>query len=279
MKRPFGRSKAVVLLAGVMLLAALALSGCAGMPVDLSSLGIDLSSILGAPPTATPTIVPTATPTPEPTATPKPGETPIPPTPTPIPTPQVTVPQGFNVVTDDKLGYSLAVPGGWSALDLRGAEFQNLANTFGMGAQMGPLNDFLDSPAGEGLGIIYITDLMGAMFGGLPTALNVFVVDVPNATPEWLLELIQTNLEANAAMLGDIQIQDINTATINNLPGVRGTAVADLSSQGIAAKAFVKVVGLIANDKVYILTLLTQDTNQAAKEPVFDQIIGSFGPN
>lgn len=279
MKKPMGRSRTAVSMVGVLLVAALMLSGCAGLPIDLSALPIDLSFLLGAPPAPTATPVPTSTPTPEPTPTPKPGETPLPPTPTPIPTPQVTVPQGFTVVSNDKLGYSLAIPGGWSPLDLRGAQFQNLANTFGMGSQLGPLNDFLNSEAGQGLGELYITDLMGAMFGGLPTALAVYVVDVPNANPEWLLELIQTNLEANAAMLGDIKIEDISTATINNLPGVRGTAIADLSSQGINAKAFAKVIGLIANDKIYVLTLLTQDTNRAAKEPVFDQIIGSFGPN
>lgn len=262
---------------GVLMVAAVAISGCASLPVDLSALPFDLP-FLAPTPTFTPTPVPTATPTPEPTPTPRPGETPVPPTPTPVPTPQVTIPEGFTPVTDTELGYSLAVPRGWTALDLRSAQFQNLANTFGMGAQLEPLNEFLASPEGEGLGVIYVTDLMGAMFGGLPTALNVFVVDVPNATPEWLLELIETNLEANAAMLGDVQIEDINTAVINNIPGVRGSAVADLSSQGINAQVFAKVVGLVANDKVYILTLATQEGNRADKEPVFDQIIGTFRP-
>jgi hypothetical protein len=75
-----------------------------------------------------------------------------------------------------------------------------------------------------------------------------------------------------------VDVQSLDTAVINNMPGVRGTATADLSSVGMAAKVFAKVAALIANDKVYILTLVTQDTNQAAKEPVFDQIIGSFRP-
>ena len=105
-----------------------------------------------------------------------------------------------------------------------------------------------------------------------------FVIDVPGATPEWLLGLIEANMEASADMLGDVEVHDLNTAVINNIPGVRGSATADLSSVGMNAKAFAKVVGLVANDKVYVLTLVTQDTNQAAKEPVFDQIIGSFRP-
>lgn len=280
MKLPY-RSKTSVLMVGILLAVAVAVSGCA---VDTSALPFDLSALpfevpfLAPTPTFTPTPVPTPTPTAEPTPTPKPGETPIPPTPTPIPTPQVTIPDGFTPVMDSNLGYSLAVPRGWTSLDLRSAQFQNLANTFGMGAQLGPLNDFLASPEGDGLGAIYVTDLMGAMFGGLPTGLNVFVVDVPGATPEWLLELINTNLDANSGMLGDVQIEDINTAVINGIPGVKGSAVADLSSQGMNAKVFAKIVGLVANDKVYILTLVTQEGSRADKEPAFDQIVGTFRP-
>ena len=186
MKKPFGRSRVIV--AGVMLVAMLALSGCAALPIDLSALPVDLSFLLGAQPTATPTPVPTPTPTPEPTPTPRPGETPVPPTPTPIPTPQVTVPQGFTVVTDDNLGYSLAVPGGWSALTCA-AQFKTW-RTPSAWAPTWAAERLRNSPEGQGLGVIYVTDLMGAMFGGLPTALNVFVV-APGATPEWLLELIR----------------------------------------------------------------------------------------
>ena len=44
MKKPFGRSRAFV--AGVMLVAMLALSGCAALPIDLSALPVDLSFLL-----------------------------------------------------------------------------------------------------------------------------------------------------------------------------------------------------------------------------------------
>jgi hypothetical protein len=264
-------------LASTLLVLALALAGCAGMPFDLSQLPFDLP-FLAPTPTFTPTPVPTPTNTPEPTPTPRPGETPVPATPTPVPTPQVTIPQGFTSVLDEDLGYSFAVPGGWSELDLRSAQFQNLANTFGMGAQLGPLNDFLASPEGESLGKIYITDLMSAMFGGLPTALNVSVIDAPGVTPESLVEWLQGMIEANAEMLGGATIESIEPATINGMPGVLGTATADLSSVGMNAQVFAKVAALIANDKIYILSLLSQENQRAAKEPVFDQIIGTFRP-
>jgi hypothetical protein len=276
MRKPFG-SNSRTMLASTILVVALALSGCAGLPVDLSQLPFDLP-FLQPTPTFTPTPVPTPTNTPEPTPTTRPGETPVPPTPTPVPTPQVTIPQGFGAVADTNLGYSLAVPAGWSALDLRSAQFQNMANTFGMGGQLGPLNDFLATPEGDALGVIYVTDLMSAMFGGLPTALNVSVIDAPGVTPDSLLTWLDGMIQANLEMLGDAQIESLETATINNLPGVRGSATANLASVGMNASVYAKVVALIANDKIYILTQVAQDTQRAAKEPVFDQIIGTFRP-
>ena len=280
MRKPFGSTPKLMpktMVASTLLVLALVMAGCAGLPIDLSQLPF-VSSFLAPTPTFTPTPVPTPTNTPEPTPTPKPGETPLPPTATPIPTPQVTIPQGFTPVMDADLGYSLAVPGGWTELDLRSANFQNLANSVGMGGQLGPLNDFLDSPEGDALGVIYITDLMSAMFGGVPTLLNVTVIDAPGQTPESLLTWLEGMIDANASMLGDAKIESMDTATVNGLPAVRGAATANLASVGMNASVFAKVVALIANDKVYILTLVAQDNQRAAKEPVFDQVIGSFRP-
>jgi hypothetical protein len=280
MRKPFGSAPKLMpktMVASTLLVLALVIAGCAGMPVDLSQIPF-VAQFMPPTPTFTPSPVPTATNTPEPAPTPRPGETPLPPTPTTVPTPQVTIPSGFTPVLDDNLGYSLAVPGGWSALDLRSAQFQNMANTFGMGEQLAPLNEFLESPEGEALGVIYVTDLMSAMFGGLPTLLNVSVIDAPGQTPESLLTWLEGMIEANASMLGDATIESLETATINNMPAVRGTASANLASVGLNQNLFGKVVALIANDKVYILTLAATEDQRAAKEPVFDQIISTFRP-
>lgn len=280
MRKSFGKNPKLMpktMLFSTLLVLALAMAGCAGLPFDLSQLPFDLP-FLAPTPTFTPTPIPTPTNTPEPTPTPKPGETPIPATATPVPTPQVNIPSGFTPVKDDKLAYSLAVPGGWSPLDLRSAQFQNMANTFGMGGQLAPLNDFLASPEGEALGVIYVTDLMNAMFGGLPTLLNVTVIDAPGQTPDSLLTWLQGMIEANASMLGDATIDAMETATVNGMPAVRGAATANLASVGMNASVYAKVVALIANDKVYILTLASSLDQKGAKEPVFDQIIGTFRP-
>lgn len=280
MRKPFGSAPKLMpktMFASTLLVLALVMTGCAGLPIDLSQLPFDLP-FLEPTPTFTPTVAPTATNTPEPTATPKPGETPIPPTPTSVPTPQVNIPGGFSAVLDSDLGYSLAVPGGWSELDLRSQQFQGMLNTFGMGAFLPDLNAFLDSPEGDALGVIYVTDLMSAMFGGLPTLLNVTVIEAPGQTPDSLLVWLEAMIDANASMLGDATIESLETATVNGLPAVRGSATANLASVGMNMSVYAKVVALIANDKVYILTLAAQDTQRAAKEPAFDQIIGTFRP-
>lgn len=250
----------------VALAGAILLAGCGG----------GVGAGLLAPPTPTFTPTPTATPTPSPT--PVPVEAAAAGAATPIPTSQVTIPPGFTAVEDTRLGYSFAVPRGWSELDLRGSQFQTLAGMFGMGDQIATLNRFLDSPEGQMLGEIYITDLTSAMFGGLPTLLAVVVADAPGYTAEDARQLVEQLLASNAGALGDVRITNLAATTVNNLPAVQGTASANLAQVGMNATAFAKVVALLANDKVYLMVLLAQENQRAAKEPVFDQIIGTFRP-
>ena len=194
------------------------------------------------------------------------------------PTPQVTIPTDFTVVKDDRLDYSFAVPSGWSALDLQGTQFRTIAGMVGMGEQVDQLREFLATPDGQVIGLIYVTDLMSAMFGGFPTILNVSVVDAPGYTAETAKDLVQETIETNIGMLGEVEMGAIEATTLNNLPAVRGTATANLAKVGMNATIFAKVVGLVANQKIYVLTLVTQGDQRTAKEPVFDQIIGSFRP-
>ena len=195
------------------------------------------------------------------------------PTPTPIP-----VPEGYLLVEDETRGYALAVPTTWTEIDLRDPQFLMLSTTFGMGDELGPLQEFLDSPAGESLGSIYVTDMMSAMFGGLPTGLAVYVVDAPGATPAWLLEQTQRYVDANHAVLGEVEILDLKTTVVNGRAGIRGSAIADLASIGVGAQLYIEAVALIEGDKLYILTLASQDSQRERQAPVFDQIIGTFRP-
>ena len=228
------------------------------------------------PPTPTPTATPMPTPTPEATATPSTeGSVAA----AAAPTPQVTIPDNFNVVKDGRLAYSLAVPKRWSELDLRSAQVQTLAGLFGMGDQLAPLNDFLESPAGQVLGKIYVTDLTAAMFGGLPSLLNVSVLDAPGVTADAAATLIQDLLDQNASALGDDVVVDAVRATvINNLPAVDGSVTTSLAKVGMEGKVYGRVVALLANDKVYVLTMLVPADQRAAKSAELDQIAGTFRP-
>jgi hypothetical protein len=239
----------------------------------VSACGGGLGGAFAQPtPTFTPTPLPTATPTPAVAQASGASAAAV------AATPQVTIPQGFTVVQDERLGYSFATPRGWSELDLRGSQFQNLAGLIGMGDQLTSLNQFLDSPEGQMLGKLYITDLTAAMFGGLPSLLAVTVADAPGYTAQQAQQLVEDLLAQNTAALGDIEISTIEATTVNNLPAVRGTASANLAAIGMDANAFAKVVGLLANNKIYVMVLLAPADQRTDKEPVFDQIIGTFRP-
>jgi hypothetical protein len=235
-----------------------------------------------ASPTAT--VAPTATPVP-PTATPEPTATPVPErdtqstvTTSDAPPPEVTIPQDFDPVSDEARGYSLALPGGWSTIDLRGDNVQRMAGTFGLADQLVPLNEFLDSPEGDAVGVVAATDLAAVLFGGMPTILNVFVVDAPGATPDTVMAVLEETIRSNSAALGDVSIGTMEATTVNNLPAVTADGTVDLSAVGMDAELYAKVTGLIANDKVYVLTLATEAGNRSKKEATFDDIIGTFRP-
>ena len=247
-------------------------------PLRLPLVGLLLLLLLsacggGSPfaePTATP--VPTATPTPLPTPTLAPGTT-------AGPTPQVTIPQDFTVVQDTRLHYSFAVPDSWSELDLRSGQVQTMAGFLGLGEQLTALNEFLATPEGQALGKLYITDLTSVMFGGLPTLLNVSVVPAPGYNAQAAAAQVQQLIEQNVGALGtDVTIGAVEAVTINNLPAVRSSATASLTSVGIDKSIFAKVVALVANDQIYVMTLIAPLDQRTAKEPTFDQIIGTFRP-
>ncbi len=259
-----------------LVVAAIVITGCGAVPDPSTIPGLDL---IFAPPTPTATNTPLPTPTSPPTPTPKAGETPLPPTPTTVPTPQVTIPKGYTAVKDDTLKYSFAIPRGWSELDLRGAQFRQLLTTVGQGAAIEQIDAFLATNEGKMLGKIYIADLFNAMSGGLPSAVAVAVIPAPEGiTPEDGKKLIEDLLKANSAMLGGAKIETLEATTVNNLPAVKGTATMNLASVGFNATAFAKVTALLANNNLYVMIGITQDSNRGKREPEFDGVVGTFRP-
>lgn len=277
---------------GLLLLLALLLSACS------TGAGLESQTAAQNPPTATPTVSPTATATVTPTATASPTATPtatatatpIPPTDaqaeteaetqaaaTPVPTPQVTIPQGWNVYQDDRLGYSLATPRGWLRVDLRSDNLDSLARSFGgVGQALDQLKQFLATPAGESVGTVAVEPDIAQLFNPnpFPTLLNVSVVDVSaDVTTEQLIAYVQDNAQRYG-----VEDLAVDSETVNNLPAIHATGFADLSEQGLSVRIYAEVVALRAHDKLYVLTIATKDTNVQAKQSLIDQIIGTFRP-
>lgn len=166
----------------------------------------------------------------------------------------------------------------WSTVDLRGDNVQRMAGTFGLTDQMGPLNDLLDSPEGNAIGLVAATDLASALFGGMPTLLNVSVIDAPDETPETVMALLEVAIRTNASALSDVSIGKMEATTVNNLPAVVVDATIDLGAVGMDGELYTEITGLIANDKIYLLSLATDASKQSKKEADFDEIIGTFRP-
>ncbi len=191
---------------------------------------------------------------------------------------QTVVPEGFRPVVDQARGYALALPPGWTEFDLRGEQFGNLAQRVGLGEVLTPLTDFLATSAGQGVGVVAATDLSGAIFGGVPTILNASVIDTRASDPSLVLALINRWLGENQQLLAGVTIEELAETTVNGLPAIRMVATVDLSAVGINRALYVESVGLIANEKLYLLTLATEAGGRQEKAAEFSQIIGTFGP-
>lgn len=245
----------------------------AAMFVGVAACGFG-SRFLGSAPTPTPTAPPTATPVP--TSTLAPGETAPP---TAVPTPQVVIPADYKAVADERLAYSFAVPGDWNELDLRSTQIQRLAGILGMGEQLTPLNEFLESPEGQVMGKIYITDISSAMFGGLPSLLNVSVFQAPDPSLEAIAVAVQNQIDANLGSLGgSTNVNNVAVTVVNNLPALTTDATVDLSGMGMDGQAHAKVTALLANDQIYLMTILVPAGEQTNKADELAQIIGTFRP-
>ncbi len=281
-----GRRAAALVLPVLLLTVTLAMSACAAAPTPAApptatpTPTSTSTPTATATPTATPTATATPTFTPPPTATPTPRPTATPtPTATPVPTPKVVIPPGWSVFVDSRLGYSLAAPPGWLKVDLRSDNLASVARFFGAGAVqlIEQINALLETPQGEGIGIVFVEPDLSQLFAAspFPTVLNVTVVELAyEPSPAQIEQLIRDN----AAIFGKVEVQEIRSTTINNLPGVRAVSSADLSEQGMAVQVHVEQAGLLANNKLYVLSVAVREDKAAAKLPLIEQIIGSFRP-
>jgi len=234
------------------------------------------------PPTDTPTPVPpTDTPEPEPTATPEPEpeptDTPVPePTATPAPVPKVSIPSGWATVKNDRLGYSFAVPRGWSVFDLQSGQLSQIMRFVSPEAAQ-QVDDALTGPGGENAGHLAV---QLAIFSRPPIAAMAGVGIFPglddDISSERLVEWLENQLEGLPLPI-PVEVQSLEAGTTNNLPSINGVATADLASQGLF-NAHITITALRANDTAYILVVAVPQNQVQNRANEIKAIVGTFRP-
>lgn len=265
----------------IVLVAALALAGCnrrqQAEPTATSVPPTDTP----VPPTDTPTPVPpTDTPTPVPptdTPEPEPTDTPVPePTATPAPEPKVSIPNGWSKVENDRLGYSFAVPRGWSVFDLQSGQLSQIMR-FVSPAAAQQVDEALTGPGGEYAGHLGV---QLAIFSNPPIAALAGVGIFPDLdddiSSESLVEWLEKQLESLPLPV-PVNVQSLEAGTTNNLPSISGVATADLASQGLF-KAHVVITALRANDTAYILVVAVPENQASNRKAEIDLLVGTFRP-
>ena len=269
----------------IVLVAALALAGCnrrqqaepTATPVPPTDTPVPPTDT-PVPPTDTPTPVPpTDTPEPEPTDTPEPEPTDTPaPTATPAPEPRVSIPSGWSVVKNDRLGYSFAVPRGWSVFDLQSGQLSQIMRFVSPEAAK-QVDDALTGPGGEYAGHLGV---QLAIFSRPPIAALAGVGIFPNLdddiSSESLVEWLGKQL-ASLPLPVPVEIQSLEAGTTNNLPSISGVATADLASQGLF-DAHVVITALRANDTAYILVVAVPENQVQNRANEIKAIVGTFRP-
>ena len=281
------RSSYMVVL--IVLVAALALAGCnrrqqaqpTNTPVPATETPVPATETpvpatdTPVPPTDTP-VPPTDTPMPEPTDTPAATDTPVPPTATPAPIPKVSIPSGWSPVVNDRLGYSFAVPRGWSVFDLQSGQLSQIMRFVSADAAK-QVDDALTGPGGEYAGHLGI---QLAIFSNPPIAALAGVGIFPDLdddiSSESLVEWLTKQLESLPLPV-PVEVQSLEAGTTNNLPSIQGVASADLASMGLF-NAHIVITALRANDTAYILIVAVPDNQVKNRQQEINLIVGTFRP-
>ncbi|MCY4079728.1 MAG: APA family fibronectin-binding glycoprotein [Caldilineaceae bacterium] len=283
----FSTAKSSYLVVLIVLVAALALAGCnrrqQAEPTDTPVPPTDTPvppTDTPVPPTDTPTPVPpTDTPEPEPTATPEPEpeptDTPAP-TATPAPVPKVSIPSGWAAVKNDRLGYSFAVPRGWSVFDLQSGQLSQIMRFVSPDAAK-QVDDALTGPGGENAGHLAV---QLAIFSRPPIAAMAGVGIFPglddDISSERLVEWLEKQLEGLPLPI-PVEVKSLEAGTTNNLPSISGVATADLASQGLF-DAHITITALRANDTAYILVVAVPQNQVQNRANEIKAIVGTFRP-
>ncbi|MCZ0940541.1 MAG: hypothetical protein OXJ55_17990 [Caldilineaceae bacterium] len=187
------------------------------------------------------------------------------------------IPPGWMPIEDESLGYSLAVPANWLTFDLQSGDLDRIAGMLGGRAASQQLRQYMDSPAGETLGLLAVDPDPSELFARppFPTFLNVSVALFPDGvSDEQWVALVEDAVSA----LGEARIENVRLGTLNQMPAVRAAAVYQLGGRGAGLTAHLDITIVRADQAAYTLLIATRLSNALAKRIVIHQIVQSFRP-
>ena len=189
----------------------------------------------------------------------------------------VRIPQDWQEIEDDRLGYSLAVPAGWHIINLQRVEQHPL---WGMFKRLFPdaaveIKEFVDSPAGENVGYLALELDMFPKPSIKSIALVAAVPLADDMPPEIVIQLLHSAVQSIS--LFPVEVQSLESGMTNNYPSIQGVVSADLSAFGLF-DAHAIITALRANDTAYILVAATPVNDAEAKQKQLKQIVDTFRP-
>lgn len=171
----------------------------------------------------------------------------------------------------------MAVPDGWHVIDLQRANQHPLWGTF---SKVYPvlakdLEDVLASPGGENIGYLALElDLFPKP--SVKTIALVGTTSLDDDMPaETVIQLLSSVIESFDMF--PVGTPDFSIGTTNGFHSIQGIVTADLRSQGLF-NAYTAVTALRANDTAYVLLVATEAKDVKAKQPLINQIVGTFRP-
>ena len=184
------------------------------------------------------------------------------------------IPSGWAAVENGRLGYSFAVPRGWSVLDIHSGHLSQIMQYVNVDAAR-QVDDALKGPFGEYAGHLAVKlDFSSSP----PVAALAGVGAVPlgdDLPSEVVIELLRGTLES--FNMFPLKVHSLESGEVNELPSIQGVGTADLSGQGLFNTHAV-VTALRANDWVYILLVAVPVDQAQEMQQEIDQIIESFRP-
>lgn len=193
------------------------------------------------------------------------------------PTPFVIIPQDWQRIVDDRLGYSLAVPSGWQIFEFQKIEQHPLWSLFGtfFGEFAQGLEKYLASTWGENLGYL-VVEIDRFPKPSVKSILLVGTAPLDDRMPsEVVIQLLYGAIDS--IDLFSMDVHSLEPGITNNVPSIRGVASADLSSRGLF-EAYVDITALRARDSAYVLAVLVPAKDAQEKQQLIEQVVGTFRP-